>query len=358
MLGKRYKYDGKPIIKLNSLQAKIKSQIEEKIRDGHYQTEKVACAVCGGESFEPFSEKDRFGLQVAVVICRDCGLIQTNPRLTKESFNEFYKTEHTKLIFGQEKPTKELFLDQYFHAQKIYRYLEKAFPKSPKEMLVLEIGCGAGGILSYFRDQGCQVAGVDLDEECISFGREKYNLNLQVGTLAEGGFKRQPDIVIMSHILEHLLNPNEELLIIRALINPDGLVYIEVPGARNMTFIHNDMNFLRFLQIAHTYHFSLTTLENILNKNGFEMLKGNERIMSIFKPGKKGKTYKNDYETALVYLRRLEILRKCLPITPFRVKYTIESAYCWLLKKTKLYAMARKIYRKLINRTEPINYKH
>lgn len=356
MLGRRYFYDSKPIIKLNPLQEKIKSQIESKIKSGHYKMESVTCAVCGRDNFEPLSEKDRFGLPVSVVICRDCGLIQTNPRLTEESFKIFYKTEHTKLIFGQEKATKELFLDQYFHSQKIYRYLTKYFPMASKETLVLEVGCGAGGILAYFRDQGFDVIGIDLDEDCIQFGRQNYNLDLHVGTLSEHSFEKRPQIVILSHILEHLLRPNEELSLIRSLIDSHGLIYIEVPGNRNMTFIHNDMVFLRYLQIAHSYHFSLTSLINLLNKNGFKLIKGDEKIESIFKPSERNTFYKNDCNEALSYLRRLEILRRFLPITPFKIKYFIELVYCWLLRKTGLYNKVRAIYRKIINRTEPKKY--
>ena len=353
MLGERYKYDSKPIINLTLLQEEIKRQIEDKIKQGHYKTQLVSCVICGSQEFETLSEKDRFGLPVVVVICKDCGLIQTNPRLTQDSFNEFYGTEHTELVFGKERVIPEWFMDEYFHGQKIYRYIRNSFPKILEEMFVLEIGCGAGGILAYFRDKGCQVFGMDLDADCIDFGRKNYNLNLSVGSLAECKLEKKPDIIIMSHILEHLLKPDFELSVMRSCIDDKGLAYIEVPGVRNMTYIHNDMNFHRFLQIAHTYHFSLTTLSNLMRKSGFEMIKADEKIKSLFKVGNKSNIFRNDYKTTMAYLRRLEILRRVLPITPFKIKNTIEKAYTWLLRKTGLYRAARFIYRKIIHRTEP-----
>ncbi|RLJ01835.1 MAG: hypothetical protein DRP10_03030 [Candidatus Aenigmatarchaeota archaeon] len=74
----------------------MKKQIEKKIKEGIYLFENVPCCVCGGENFELLSEKDRYGLYVPVVICKDCGLIYTNPRMTQDAFNQFYELEYRK----------------------------------------------------------------------------------------------------------------------------------------------------------------------------------------------------------------------------------------------------------------------
>jgi len=353
MLGPRYKYDAKPIIKLNALQISMKKQIESKIRQGRYKLEKVDCIVCGKDDFEQLSEKDRYGLAVSVVICRECGLIQTNPRLSQESYNELYNEEFRELIFGEDRTTRDLFLDQYFHGQKIYKELRTSLPKELKDLFILEIGCGAGGILACFRDLGCSVFGMDLGREAIDFGRKKYNLNLQVGTLADCKLDRNPDVIIMSHILEHLLNPRQELEQARSILDEKGFIYIEVPGIRNLGFVQYDLNFLHLLQIVHTYHFSLNSLKNLLGKTGFKFIKGNEIVRSIFRITQDRLSYQNDYKQALACLRRTEWLRKYLPITPFKIRYTLENAGCWLLHKTGLYNLVRSIYRKMIKRTEP-----
>ncbi|MEK6646102.1 MAG: methyltransferase domain-containing protein [Candidatus Firestonebacteria bacterium] len=355
MLNARYKYDNKSIIKLNSIQEQTKIQIESKIKQEHYKTEEVQCIICENKNFEQISEKDRFGLPMSVVICRNCGLLQTNPRMNQDAYNEFYKLEHRKLLLGKEKPTNEVFFDEYYHGQKIYQYIKKNSSINCNESFVVEIGCGTGGILAYFRDQGCKVFGIDLDEEYILFGKKNYNLNLSISSLIECPLEKSPDIVIFSHALEHLLKPDQELSRILSIMNPKGILYIEVPGIRNMVYIHNDMNLLYYFQLPHTYHFSLTTLTNLLHKNGFKFANGNEKIKSIFIPDRTSKIYKNDYNEILVYLRRLEMLRKYLPITPFKIKSIIEWIYCLLLRKTGLYNIVRTIYRQIIKRTDPQN---
>ncbi len=354
MLGKRYEFDGKPAIKLNSLQENIKLQIASKIEDGRYRMEKVPCAVCEGSNFKHLSEKDRFGIRLSVVICRDCGLIQTNPRMDRASYEEFYRTEYSRLDLGCEKATKEFFLDRYFHGQSIYRFLGNYLSKDAKETFIFEVGCSSGGILAYFRDQGFQVAGIDLDKEYVRFGAENYGLDLRAGSLAECRLEKKPDIIIMSHIVEHLLKPVEEMSLIRSIIAPGGLVYIEVPGIYNLSpYNQYEMDFLKYLRLAHTYHFSLVTLRNLLNKSGFEMSKGGQEIRSIFKPDEKTSMYRDEYKKTISHLRRVETLRRYLPIMPYRIRYAIESACCWLLYRTGLYNGARGIYRRIIKRTEP-----
>jgi len=114
VLSKRFKYDGKPCVSLNELQIRMKKQIERKIEEGIYTFEDVPCCVCGGENFELLSEKDRYGLYVPVVICKDCGLIQTNPRMTQDAYNQFYELEYRKLYVGKDAPADK---DDFFKSE-------------------------------------------------------------------------------------------------------------------------------------------------------------------------------------------------------------------------------------------------
>jgi len=357
MLGPRYRYDSRPVVKLNPVQQEAKLQIEEKLKSGYYKLEEFNCFMCTQRVFDKLSEKDRFGLPVSIVICKRCGLIQTNPRMNDGAYKEFYEKEHTPLTFGERKASKDMFLDQYFHARKIHKYIRRYLPKSYDNFFVLEIGCGAGGILAYFNDLGCRVLGCDLDGDCIEFGRSFYGLEIFKGVFADLKFKGRPKLVIMSHILEHLLNPEVELSLIRNVIDSSGFLYIEVPGIRNLTHTYYDMDFLNFIRIAHTYHFSLTTLNNLLGKAGFELIQGDERIRSLFRLSK-DKQFKivNDYQRQITYLKRIEFLRRVLPLTPFKIRYSVETLFEKIFKILKVYNLMRFFYRKLIKHPLPKKY--
>lgn len=310
MLGKRFEYDGAPIFPLNKLQKQMKKQIELKIKHGIYQFKSIPCCTCSNEDFEKLSKKDRYGLYSPVVVCKQCGLIQTNPRMNQKSYNDFYKFEYRKLYLGERKPNEEFFTLQYKSGKRIFSYLQDAgiLTNSSFNLFIFEIGCGAGGILQYFREKGYNVQGCDLDEKYLNFGRKNYNLDLFNGTIKEISLNKSPDIIIFSHVLEHLLFPKKDLEYIFNLISDNGYIYIEVPSVEEI--INSEyLNFLNYLQNAHTYHFTLTTLRNLLEGIGFKMIKGNRKIISIFKKSNiitSNVKIVNNYKAVILYLKKLE----------------------------------------------------
>ena len=226
MLSKRFKYNGKPVLELNKLQLYIKKKIEKEIEEDIYSFEKVPCCVCGGNNFEFLSEKDRYGLYAPIVICKNCGLIQMNPRMTQEAYNHFYNTEQKKLYVGKNIITNEYFKRQYNKGEKIFKYLQEKLRINIKDLNILEIGTSAGGILKYFKDKGNKVCGCDLCSEYIEYGKKQYGLNLFVGTIEDMDIKQTPDIVIYSHVIEHILNPIDELIKLKSIVNKDSYIYI------------------------------------------------------------------------------------------------------------------------------------
>ncbi len=314
MLGRRYKNDGKTIIPLNDIQTRIKQQIELKIRQNIYKFESVPCCICNNEEFEKLSEKDRYGLYAPVVICKQCGLIQINPRMSQKSYDDFYKFEYRKLYIAESIPSENYFQEQYERGEAIFSYLSKAgvLKNASSNLLIFEVGCGAGGILQYFKEKGYQVQGCDLDKRYIEYGKENYDLDLFYSRLKYISFDKKPDIFIFCHVLEHLLFPKKELIYVKSLMDDESIVYIESPGIKYLIDTY-EMNFLRYLQNAHSYHFSLTSLKNLLDITGFKLIKGDGTIKSISrKNSQRGFEIKlkNDYKEALLCLIRMEKSKK------------------------------------------------
>lgn len=311
-----------------------------------YSFEKVPCLVCDGSDFQILSEKDRYGLPITVVICKTCGLIQTNPRMTKESQLKFYEHEYRDFYFENEGPTDKFFDEQVFHGKRIYD-LVCNYKKKFTGKVVVEIGAGAGGILQVFKENQNQVLGLDLDADYLKFGEDK-GINLSFGTIENlKDFKLKPDLVIYSHVLEHLPNPVEELKILRNYLKPSSVVYVEVPGVKDLRTTH-DQNFQKYIHIAHNYHFSLKTLKNVIRKAGFEMCYENEGVISLLKisTSKDEYRFENDYPEAILFLQELEALRKN-PLNRYALKKGIFSKCLFIAKKMGLADMVLKHYLKL-----------
>lgn len=86
------------------------------------------------------------------------------------------------------------------------------------------------------------------------------------------------------------------------------------------------MDFLRYLQNSHTYHFSLDTLTRMAASQGLKRVFGDEIVRASFKamtPAEAAavKNYtKGDqtYQEIEAYLRRIEKWRSLLPVAPYK----------------------------------------
>ena len=328
MLSPRYSFDTHPLLDLSPFQENVKTLINEKISSKKYIFESVKCAVCNSIEFEKLAEKDRYGLFFPVVICKDCGLVQSNPRMNEFSYTEFYKNDYRNLYEGKPEPDDIFFQKQLKKGEKIYNFLNTVENINFNNKLnILEVGCGAGGILEYFKRKGHHVNGIDLNDTYVEFGKEKYHLDLTSTSLKDYSPGKTLDIIIYSHVLEHILDPIQELEIIHNILSPDGHLYVEVPGIKNLN-ISYDMDFLKYLQNAHVYHFTLESLVNLLNKNEFELIKGNEIIMSVFCKNKNldNSISTKDYRDTIYFLEKLEKSRMLIP-EPLRKFYSKYALY-------------------------------
>lgn len=304
-MNSRYQFSSKSILPLSDNQRKAKAKVAQKVDSGEYEFEEVGCIICNGTNRHKLSERDRYGLQYHVSACKTCGLVQTNPRMTQDAYSAFYSDHYRDLYNDGAKELSAFFSSQYRKAGAIAVFL-RAQAFDLKGASILSVGCGAGGVLQYLKDRGAKVTGVDLNVAYLKFGREK-GLDLREGFITEIPEGEKFDLIIYNHVMEHVLEPIQELAEVCKRLRPNGAVYIEVPGIKNLKSYHFD--FLRYLQNAHVYHFSAKTLSNVLNIAGFEVISVDESVRLFARFKKKhdnAAVVTSDLDDSLKYLQEAE----------------------------------------------------
>ena len=309
MIADRYKYSPLPVAKLDPDQLRVRDEVERKISTGEYPISDTLC-FCGCSDFILLAERDRYGFRNSTVHCFRCGVIRTNPHMTDEAYQKFYDKEYRK-IYSKKKTLDKNYIwaDQLTKGRRIANFISQHIEIRGN---VYEIGCGMGGILYKFRELGCNVQGVDYGSEFIQFGQEKMGEQaIQVGGIDKLIEKDESArLVMLNHVLEHIVDLDAFLQKVRELLSDDGYLYVAVPGMRNMHWGRGD--FLMYLQNAHTFYFSLTTLRFVLECTGFEFIAGNETVESLFR---KSDTYREKSDIPLrerdritTYLRFMEFM--------------------------------------------------
>ena len=299
--------------KLNDVTKKYKELLLKDIESKTIVLETVEqCICCKNKTFEKLLDVDRFDLPFGTYICKDCGLVTTSPRIKEESLPYYYEKYYHPLNYGKESLENQVALFKEGQGTKIFNLLKPYI--NEKKINVLEIGAGIGNVLDEFKQEAnihdidVTVLGTEYSMDCIK-QCEHRNIPMIEGNAKSVLSTNQTfDIIILSHVFEHFIHLEEELNILKQLLNKDGLLYIEVPGIlKNHNKDYYDFSFLGYSVHAHMYNFSLHTLSNILNKHSFSLLKGNEEVEAIFQiNASEENSITNDYSRIKQYLEFLE----------------------------------------------------
>jgi 2-polyprenyl-3-methyl-5-hydroxy-6-metoxy-1,4-benzoquinol methylase len=294
-----FKYKKSSHIKLSEKQIVTRNKVFEKIEKGIYKLEESPC-LCGGEEDVVVSETDRYGLPLNTVICKNCGLLRTNPKPDNKSLDEFYREEYRDLYTGPEYgDMNSYFLDMIERGKEILSLIKNYSPLEFKNLDVLEIGCSAGGILVPFLEAGANVKGYDYDQRYLYFGNNcNPSLNLNFGGLEDlRNEAKKYDLILINHVLEHLADPELAVKTIRKSLKADGILYLSVPGLKNPDYYFSPTkSFLGSLHIAHLYHFTESSLKWLMKD--FDVLYIDDEIRSIFKAADKEKVHLKENSTS------------------------------------------------------------
>jgi len=241
------------------------------VERGEFATETVPC-LCGSGDTTPVARYDHYGLWSPVVICRHCGLIFASPRLTAEAYNFFYSSDSYRVLYEGEnylEQAKERFTGGYG----LFIYEEVApFLQLRRLSKIFELGCAGGWNLWHFYHQGYEVAGLDYSPSLVALGREQ-GLNLQVGSIPD--IQGKYDVIILSHVVEHLPDVLTSVNQIASHLNNNGIMYISLPDMDNFSMAE--------LQNAHVYYFSCRTFIHYMHQCGLKLVKfGPSEVKHMF----------------------------------------------------------------------------
>lgn len=267
----------RPALPLNSLQLATRDRLLQKYADGTYATVEVPC-LCGEGGGQVVAELDRYGLPSPSVLCTVCGVVRTTPRLSDDSLAAFYDNEYQLLYSGSADANAAYLKVQRARGVTINEFVADSLAAGSR---VVDLGCGAGWTLLAFREAGHRVAGCDLGSTFLETGRAR-GLDLRHGDHTTLVDVAPFDLVILSHVFEHIADPRTLMGEIKPMLAPGGKVYIEVPGLQEIPGSFADP--LRYFQNAHLWSFDLGSLTAVMAGCGYRPVKGNEFVRALFTP--------------------------------------------------------------------------
>jgi len=201
---------------------------------------------------------------VEVFQCDDCGFIFKDYVVVKKELNKLYKTyqlfeekeEEDQAIFLPNSPPKP--------RSRVIAEALSQIARPEKEGEFLDIGCNKGILLREFGKMFPKwlLYGYEISKEYEKYVKKIPRLKkFYWGSLRK--INNKFDLISLVHTLEHVPNPLTFLKQVKKLLNPNGLLLIQVPN-----YSQNAFDVLLF---EHMSHFTPETLEQILINAGYEV---------------------------------------------------------------------------------------
>jgi len=246
---------------LSELQQSAVKKFNQRIHDGLISFEAKPC-LCDSNCFDKIFKYDRYGLWHPVVICKDCGLIQSNPQMSNEEYNRFYSSDDYRILYDGENYLEKS-KSRYKESNHVFDTLHPVI-KELNLNTILEFGCGGGRNLLPFYKNGNAVTGYDYSCNLVKLGRS-YGLNLRQGSFAEiSATNVKYDVIILHHVIEHFTDFFNNMTSILQHLNTNGILYASVP---NIDYLVKGQ-----FQNAHIYYFSPRTFNYYMKMCGLEVL--------------------------------------------------------------------------------------
>ena len=101
---------------------------------------------------------------------------------------------------------------------------------------LLDVGAGEGTLLQVAAQRGWSPVGIDVARDMVQHVQQTLGLPMHHGTLEEVPLEpRSFDAVILNHVLEHVRDPVHTLRRIATLLDPGGVVRVEVPNLASLS---------------------------------------------------------------------------------------------------------------------------
>ncbi len=208
-----------------------------------------------------------------LVGCKSCGML-FNDTLDEETDFERYYADDDYYAVADSAGAGAVSEQEQMRYLRIFETFSD-YLSTDKPCLV-DMGAGQGGFLKWCQsNKQVEAIAVEMSEACAY--KMRNELSIPVYKKFTDIERKDIDIIVMSHVMEHLFQPDEVLKSIVDEVSGQTLFYIEVPNAACYLIDENPWKHLYF---EHINHFDALHLDSFIRSFGLEPVAQGNRSFS------------------------------------------------------------------------------
>jgi 2-polyprenyl-3-methyl-5-hydroxy-6-metoxy-1,4-benzoquinol methylase len=219
------------------------------------------CLVCGGR-MQPSSLP-------RLVKCDACGFVSANLTLTNEEVAELYDRGYFHGDEYSDYVAEEESLRLNFNSR--LRTLQRVVPDL-RERDIFEIGCAYGFFLDETRHFAKSVAGIDISQDAIPYGRNRFELDVQQGDYLNRELGRKYGVIAMWDTVEHLQRPDLFIAKAKDDLQPGGVLALTTGDIGSMNARLRGHKRRMIHPPTHLHYFFADTMKMLLDRYGFDLV--------------------------------------------------------------------------------------
>lgn len=206
--------------------------------------------------------------------CAQCGVVYQHPIPAPTAVEEIYNQDDSSYFVSDRKNADFLEGEDWLRisAQFFISRLQKYYTNPLQDISVLDFGCGTGIVLDEFQKIGAQCTGVEMSPWACRYGRERFGLtmlneDIMTVNLAPESF----DVIVMSHVIEHLPNPPLIVARLATLLKRGGILMICTPYSESIGARLFGKKWLYYLPNEHLHLFNDRSIHHVVENAGLNV---------------------------------------------------------------------------------------
>lgn len=249
--------------------------------------------------------------------CEHCATVFLNPRPSSESIGRAYQTYYThdrhrsQLAASLKARWKNTRLSERFQrdirprlpvpkplrAWLARKATSMALPFGIDELAsrqpgtLMDVGCGSGKVLGLAQQLGWTVRGLELDPQAVEAARTRGLEVFPGGYERLSEFPNQFDVIMCSHVIEHVFDPVQMINLLHAALRPGGVLYLSTPNSESDVHAAYGKHWRGLEAPRHLVLFSQATLIALLVEADFRVTNRSTMVLQTVRESERIKRH-------------------------------------------------------------------